>query len=298
MRTRDCAILLVLSACSGGQSRHTADSATAARAAAVDTTPPSGPLGLSIRRGRALIDHTPDSLPQFTGGNLRCASCHLDSGRRPNAAPLTAVMARFPKYMDRADAVVPIEDRVNYCFTRSLAGRAIPANSREMVDIVAYLAFLSRGAPAGGHIPGEGMAKMSVLPADSGRGAEIFTNNCARCHGADGAGMAAVPALWGPRSFSIGASMARVERAASFIQHNMPFDKPGSLSGQQAFDVAAFVDSHARPDSPGKELDWPAGGAPADVPYDTKGHVAAKHLPLLPRRFADGALVPAPRSVK
>ena len=28
------------------------------------------------------------------------------------------------------------------------------------------------------------------------------------------------------------------ERAASFIRHNMPFDRPGTLTDQQAFDVA------------------------------------------------------------
>jgi thiosulfate dehydrogenase len=106
--------------------------------------------------------------------------------------------------------------------------------------------------------------------------------------------MAAVPALWGAKSFSVGASMARVERAASFIRHNMPFDKPGTLTDQQAFDVAAYVDSHLRPDSPGKELDWPKGGAPADVPYATKGHVPPSVTPVLKRRSSDGAIVPAP----
>jgi thiosulfate dehydrogenase len=268
-----------------------------ASAAFSDSAIPSGPLGESIRRGLALVEHTPDSLPAYVGGNLRCTSCHLDRGLRPNAAPLAGVHNRFPKYIDRSGAVVPLEDRVNYCFTRSLAGRAIPPRSREMVDIVAYLAFISRGAGANGHVEGEGMPKMTVLASDSARGHELFTANCARCHGADGAGMAAVPALWGARSFSVGASMARVERAASFIRHNMPFDKPGSLTDQQAFDLAAYVNSHIRPDSPGKELDWPKGGAPADVPYATKGHTPATVTPVIKRRTSDGAIVPAPVTV-
>jgi thiosulfate dehydrogenase len=262
-----------------------------------DTVIPDGPLGTSIKRGLALLEHTPDSLPQYVGGNLRCTSCHLDRGTRPNAAPLTGVQARFPKFMDRSGAVVPLEDRVNYCFTRSLAGRAIPQRSREMVDIVAYLAFISRGAAPGGHVNGEGMAKMVAMAGDSARGSAVFAANCSRCHGGDGAGVAVVPAVWGPKSFSIGASMARVERAATFVRHNMPFDKPGTLTDQQAFDVATFIDSHGRPDSPGKELDYPTGGAPADVPYDTRGHSAPKRVPLLPRKYSDGGLVPAPVSV-
>ena len=259
---------------------------------------PDGPLGISIRRGLALVEHTPDSLATYVGGNLRCTSCHLDRGLRPNAAPLAGVHNRFPKYIDRSGAVVPIEDRVNYCFTRSLAGRALPPRSREMVDIVAYLAFISQGTPAGGHVAGEGMPKMSALASDSGRGHGLFAANCARCHGADGAGIALVPAVWGPRSFSVGASMARVERAASFIRHNMPFDKPGTLTDQQAYDVAAYVNAHARPDSPGKEQDWPNGGAPADVPYVTKGRTPERLAPVLPRRNADGAIVPPPVSAR
>jgi thiosulfate dehydrogenase len=259
-----------------------------------DSAIPAGPLGESIRRGLALVEHTQDSLPAFAGGNLRCTSCHLDRGLRANAAPLAGVHNRFPRYIDRSGAVVPLEDRVNYCFTRSLAGRALPPRSREMVDIIAYLAFISRGPAASGHVAGEGMPKMTAIAFDSARGHELFTANCARCHGVDGAGMAAIPALWGARSYSVGASMARVERAASFIRHNMPFDKPGTLTDQQAFDLAAYVNSHARPDSPGKELDWPKGGAPADVPYATNGHRPSVLVPVLPRRSAEGTIVPAP----
>ena len=57
--------------------------------------------------------------------------------------------------------------------------------------------------------------------------------------------------------------------------HNMPQTAPGSLTAQEAFDLSAFINAQPRPDSPGKEDDWPMGGAPADVPYDTKGHEAA-----------------------
>ena len=275
--------------------RTAAPAATpAAPAAYSEASIPDGPLGASIRRGLSLIEHTPDSLPAYAGANLRCTSCHLDRGLRPNAAPLTGVHNRYPKYIERSGAVVPLEDRVNYCFTRSLAGRALPSRSREMVDIVAYLAFISQGTPAGGHVTGEGMPKMVALASDSGRGHAVFTANCARCHGTDGAGIALVPALWGSRSFSVGASMTRIERAASFIRHNMPLDKPGSLTDQQAYDVASYVNAHARPDSPGKASDWPNGGAPSDVPYATKGHMPERLAPVLPRLRTEGAIVPVP----
>jgi thiosulfate dehydrogenase len=65
--------------------------------------------------------------------------------------------------------------------------------------------------------------------------------------------------------------MARVRTAATFIRDNMPFDLPGSLTDQQAYDVAAYVNAHPRPDFPDKIYDWPNGDAPPDVAYQTLG---------------------------
>jgi thiosulfate dehydrogenase len=139
---------------------------------------------------------------------------------------------------------------------------------------------------------------MPMLRGDSSRGQRLYVDNCARCHGGDGSGMGPIPSLWGPQSFSIAASLARQERAASFIKYNMPFDRPGALTAQQAFDIAAYVTSMPRPDLPGKQADWAAGGAPADVPYDTKGHKAFRPPRVLPRRAsASAAMVPPPISV-
>lgn len=303
-------VLLLAGACSFQEARGRADTATATSARAtgrpwsaetwqppvVDSTP-DDPFEIAVYRGLAILTHTRDSLPSYVGSTLNCTSCHLDEGRRPNAAPLMGVMARYPRFIDRAAAVVPIEDRINYCFTRSLAGSRVPNDSREMQDIVAYLSYISRGVPTGEHVRGEGFAQMPKLTGDSATGRRLFTDNCARCHGNNGAGIGPVPALWGPKSFSVGASMARVERAASFIRHNMPFDKPGSLTDQQAFDIAAYVTSMARPDQPGKESDWPSGDAPADVPYDTKGHKAFHPPKLFPRANPAMAVVGAPAPV-
>jgi len=265
----------------------------------VDSTP-DDPLEVSIYRGLSIITHVRDSLPAYTGSNLNCTSCHLDEGRRGNAIPLVGVFARYPAFNQRMNAVVPIEDRINYCFTRSLSGSKLPPDSREMQDIVAYLSYISRGVPNGEHVKLEGIATIppAALPADSARGRAVFVNNCARCHGNDGTGMGPFPALWGPRSFSVGASMARLERAASFVQRNMPWDQPGRLSNQEAWDVAAYVTSQPRPDLPGKETDWPTGGAPPDVPYDTKGHKAFHPPKLFPRANPAAAIVSAPASVR
>ena len=258
---------------------------------------PNDSLGLSIRRGLYLLRFTPESLPAYATSALRCTSCHQNDGLKPSAAPLTGAHARYPKYMPRSGAVIGLADRVNYCFTRSLAGNLLPPESRQMNDILAYLAFISRGVPVGTKIAGaDGLISMKdTLTGDITRGDEVFKSQCVACHQADGRGNGPIPALWGPKSFSIGASMAREERAASFIWHNMPQSNPGSLSPQQAFDVAAYINSHPRPDSPGKESDWPTGGAPKDVPYATTGHVP--HRPpasLIVRREPTRAIVPKP----
>ena len=66
------------------------------------------------------------------------------------------------------------------------------------------------------------------------------------CHGADGQGRSGpngehlFPALWRPKSFNIGAGMARVSNAAGFVKTNMPVGQGNTLSDADAFDVAAF----------------------------------------------------------
>ena len=258
---------------------------------------PNDSLGASIKRGLYLIRFTPESLPAYATTRMRCTSCHQDDGLKASAAPLSGSHARFPKYMPRSGAVIALADRVNYCFTRSLAGNTIPVGSREMVDILAYLAFISHDVPVGRKTAGtDGLITMKVtLAGDTVQGRAVFEKTCIVCHLKDGSGNGPIPALWGPMSYSIGASMAREERAASFIWHNMPQSAPGTLTPQQAFDLSAFINSHPRPDSPGKEGDWPMGGAPNDVPYGTHGHVAFKPpRQLLPRENPQNALVPKP----
>lgn len=259
---------------------------------------PADSMGASIRRGLYLLRNTPDSLPAYATSGLRCTSCHQDDGIRVTSGPLTGSHARFPKYMPRTGAVISLADRVNYCFTRSLAGNVLPVDSREMTDILAYIAFISRDVPVGVQLAGaDGLVRMpEPLEGDAVRGERLFTEKtCVTCHGADGNGVGPLPPLWGARSYSVGASMSRIERAASFIYYNMPQTAPGSLTPQEAFDLAAYINGKPRPDSPAKENDWPMGGNPADVPYDLRsGHRAFRPPPLIRRATPQSAVVPVP----
>jgi thiosulfate dehydrogenase len=259
---------------------------------------PLDSLGTSIRRGRALLLATHDSLPQYAPSALRCTSCHLNEGRQIGAIALYGTYARYPQYNVRAGGVVTIEDRVNYCFTRSLSGWRLPDESSEMRDIVAYIAFLSRGIPSGSDPAETIIQPLPSAHGDSARGVALFISSCARCHGPDATGSLIAPPLWGKRSFSIAASMAREERAAAFIKRNMPMDKPGTLTQDEAYDLAAYITSLPRTDLPGKELDYPSGKAPNDVPYRTVGHVPQRAVPVIPRDRPQDALVPLSASVR
>lgn len=233
-----------------------------------DSEIPDDPLGAAIRRGRALLLATRDSLPSHVGNSLRCVSCHLDAGRRAGGT-WVGVYARYPQYRSRSNLVETIEYRVNDCFRRSMNGTALPTDGPDMRDIVAYMAFLSRNVSVAPPQPSPRLQKWAAFTADPAAGAAVYAAICAKCHGPDGQGTTVAPPVWGPKSYNIGAGMARARTAAAFIHDNMPFDAPGSLTDQQAFDEAAFINAHPRPDFPGTEYDWPNGDAPPDVAYPT-----------------------------
>lgn len=262
-------ILLLPAACGQGTPDPAPNTVTAV-AAAPDTTIPDGDLGVSIRRGRAILLATRDSLPSHVGNDLRCTSCHLNEGRQPNAMPWTAVYAQFPQYRTRGATVIRLEDRINDCFERSLNGTPLAFDDPALRDMVAYMAFLARGVPVGATLPGQGVPRTDALTGDTVAGAAVYAAQCARCHGEGGEGTTIAPPTWGPRSFTIGAGMSRFRTAAGFIKANMPFDMPGTLSDKDAQDVAAYVTSRSRPDFARKYEDWPRGDAPPDVAYPTR----------------------------
>lgn len=95
------------------------------------------------------------------------------------------------------------------------------------------------------------------LPAGSGtaqEGAKVFADNCAKCHGANGEGMApAYPQLiGGPKGSFDFASDAKIPRTIGnywpyattvydYIRRAMPQTAPGSLTPDQTYAVTAFL---------------------------------------------------------
>lgn len=235
---------------------------------------PEGPLGDAIRRGQVLVSRTREELPDHVGNGLHCTSCHLQGGTVANAGPWVGITGVFPEYRARNHQVNVLQDRVNDCFERSMNGTALPPDSPEMTAIVAYMAWLSQGVPAGLSIEGRGFERIADPPTpDPARGEQLYAQKCAACHGAEGQGLDApdgayaFPALWGERSYNLGAGMARLDTAAAFVRWNMPLGQGGTLSDQEAYDVAAYFIHQPRPDFAGKAQDWPAGGKPRDARY-------------------------------
>jgi thiosulfate dehydrogenase len=229
--------------------------APGARAALQSSSPaplPSatGPYAETLRYGRELMQHTQTMLPKNVGAAMSCENCHIDAGTRQHVLALTGTYAAFPQWSPRAKRIIAVQDRVAECFLYSVNGTPPAYTSREMEALTTYIAWLSRGTPVGERPPGQAPpafdAPHSPNPA---AGAQVYTQRCAACHGADGAGKPGTfPPLWGPRSFNDGAGMDSPNMMARFVRYAMPFGSPpNTLSEQEAYDVAAFVLGHPRP---------------------------------------------------
>ncbi len=231
-------------------------------------TIPGSQLGEQIRLGYEVVVNTQEYAAPYVGNRLNCTNCHLDGGLNPNAASFVGLAAVYPEYRPRSARVNTLADRVNECMERSLNGRAFPPDSFNLQAVVAYITWLSRGVPSGATLPWRGLQFIdSRRPLDPSNGKNLFANKCAFCHGSDGLGTMAAPPVWGPQSYTIGAGMARVSVAAAFIKANMPRSWGWSLSDDDAYDVAAYINAQPRPDFPGKVNDWQKGGKPSEAPY-------------------------------
>jgi len=132
----------------------------------------------------------------------------------------------------------------------------------------------SKDVRTGVAVKGRGFVQVPASrPADPIRGEAVYAEKCAACHGADGQGREGpngeyvFPALWGPKSFNIGAGMARLNNAAGFVKRNMPVGQENTLRNRDALDVAAYFTRQPRPDFAARSRDWPRGDKPSDAPY-------------------------------
>lgn len=213
---------------------------------------------------------------RYAGNNLACASCHQQNSSKPFAMPWVGVTATFPQYRGREGAVSTVEERINGCMERSMNGKPLPLNSREMKAFVTYIQSLpaetQQEASASNSIRAPGRR------ANQNAGEAIYKARCMVCHGKNGAGKRArdskgylYPPVWGPNSFSTGSGMNRLLTAMRFLKPDTPMGathKDAVLSDIEAYDVAGYLVSMPRPVKAHLEEDFPERwNKPVDAAY-------------------------------
>lgn len=252
---------------------------------APEVTTLSGENKELVMYGKELIAHTSlffgpnGKIKRGSTNGMNCQNCHLEAGTKTFGNNYSAVASTYPKYRARSGAIENIFKRVNDCFERSLNGNAIDTTSKEMKAIVAYIYWLGKDVAKGKKPAGSGLKDLAFLKraANPEKGKIVYTEKCQSCHQANGEGQLTLdkteytyPPLWGKYSYNDGAGLYRVSNFAKFVKCNMPQGSSHNntqLSDEEAWDVAAFVNSQPRPK---KDIskDWPKiNEKPFDHPF-------------------------------
>ena len=249
-----------------------------------DAIPHYTDSGDLIRYGHDLIENTsyylgPKGTVTHSTNGMNCQNCHLDGGTIPFGNNFGKVYATYPQFRARNNGMQSIYDRVNDCFERSLNGKPMDSSTHEMQAIYAYMKWLGDGIPKGDARGGTSLVKLKYLDraADPTNGRQVYIANCQSCHGENGQGQLNLaqtgytyPPLWGPQSYNDGAGLYRLSSFAGFVKNNMPFGTDyhnPKLSDEEAWDVAAFVNSQPRPHKD-QSADWKnISKKPVDFPF-------------------------------
>ena len=237
------------------------------------------------------------TVAQISNG-MNCQNCHLAGGTIPYGNNYGKVYAVYPQFRARSNGIQSIYGRVNDCFERSLNGKALDSTSHEMKAIYAYMQWLGNGTPKGYARGGTSIMKLKYLDvaANPEQGNSVYIAKCQRCHGDRGEGKLNAqktgyenPPLWGANSYNDGAGLYRLGSFAGFVKNNMPFGADYHnpiLSNEEAWNVAAYVNSQPRPHKDQKG-DWDnIAKKPIDHPFgpysDTFSKRQHKYGPFTP----------------
>ena len=236
----------------------------------------------TIQRGCNIIDDLQGNLAKggprerwhanrfVRGTQTKCAHCHQGAGDKQDAAGtrlvgssnLGASWVMADMYDRFTGMLLPNELRQMQCYINSSNGFKPNAADDLIRDVTAYSRFLAAALDLkiGNRYPEQGMDEIPASATlrrgdDYVRGAHVYRQRCASCHGAQGFGTVAqgqtlYPALAGPESFSLDSRMnfAKVNTVmAGFICRNMPPQQEGSLDNQQCRDIAYYLSTLPRP---------------------------------------------------
>jgi thiosulfate dehydrogenase len=201
----------------------------------------------AVMLGYQILTQTAQVVPANVGNKLACTNCHFDGGRNDFAISLVGVAATYPKFRTRTNYSTHLVSRVNECFERSMNGKPLAPEGKEMQAVQAYLQWIARGLPIYGEFPWMGIKRIqSDYKADAARGKQLWADRCSPCHGGKGEGSLIAPPVWGAQAYNDGAGMHRVDNFAGFSLATMPKGTP-DLRPEEAMDLATFVHAQPRP---------------------------------------------------
>lgn len=256
----------------------------------IESDLPRGAEGAEIKYGYLLITKTSEYIGpmakdpemRYAGNNLSCNNCHLGAGRKIGSGSFVGVANRFPQFRGRENKIGTLEERINGCMERSMNGSVMEEKSEEMQAMIAYMEWLSEGVPPAQEKKYKGYLPIEIpeYKADPEVGKALYERHCMACHKAGGAGTRIpgadfsgyiYPPLGGSDTYNDGAGMNRVLTAAQFIKYNMPYgvsyDNP-VLSDQEAYHIAAYINTFERPTKANREADFPDKKLkPVSTPY-------------------------------
>lgn len=204
------------------------------------------------------------------GTQTTCEHCHQDVGdkqdangnRQKGSNGLGASWTMADMYDRFTGMLLSHELRQMQCFINSSNGFKPNSADDVLRDITAYSRFLAaaQDLKIGNRYPEQGMDEIPASATlrrgdDYVRGAHLYRERCASCHGREALGTVVqgktlYPALAGPESFSLDSRMhfGRVNTTmAGFICRNMPPGQEGTLENQECRDIAYFLSTLPRP---------------------------------------------------
>lgn len=238
---------------------------------------PAGKLGELVKTGEDIVNNT-DTHPltkDLVGNKLQCKSCHLKGndgkvGTGDGISSWIGTATAFPAWSKREKTVQTLQDRSNNCFMRSMNGKRPIIDTEASIAIAAYITWLSEGMPMKMNAKGpwsehntklypKNVKKFKKIQKKATHenylaGKKTYLQKCAYCHGQNGQGMGTFPPLWGKDSkgnwlsYNTGAGMSKLDKAAAWVQSNMPLGQGNSLSDQETADVVLYINAQERAD--------------------------------------------------
>jgi thiosulfate dehydrogenase len=203
----------------------------------------------AVQRGYNIVHETHKYLPKHTGNQLDCTNCHFNAGMARDTLSLVGVGAVFPKYSPMRQKMIDLPMLTNMCLMRYLNAEPLPVDSNDMIAVLTYYQWISKGIPIYADVPWLGLQPIQSEHKPSVQTGSRAFAQCVPCHGDHGQGLlpGGAPPLWGDGAFPTGPGMGKVDVLAAFVHRFMPKGN-ADLTVPQALDVSAYVLSQPRPE--------------------------------------------------